>query len=168
MDRAGQASGVRDAALVAGPFLWLGAVLAISLIETPLKFQAPGVTTAVGLQIGRLVFPVLNSVELVLCLLLTVLLARRRHHVGRALWTLVGGLWAILSVQAFVLRPVLDKRAVAVIAGRAVPPAPWHLAYIGLEGVKVFGLVVVGVAVVRLTVRAAAASARSASGDGHA
>ena len=32
------------AVAVAAVFVWLGMVLAISFIETPLKFRAPGVT----------------------------------------------------------------------------------------------------------------------------
>lgn len=41
------------------PMLWLGLVLAISFIEAPLEFRAPGVSLAVGLGIGRLVKVVL-------------------------------------------------------------------------------------------------------------
>jgi hypothetical protein len=38
-------------------FVWLGTVLAISFLETPLKFRAPGITVPFGLGTGRLVFP---------------------------------------------------------------------------------------------------------------
>ena len=38
-------------------FVWLGMVLAISFLETPLKFRAPGITVPLGLGIGRLVSP---------------------------------------------------------------------------------------------------------------
>lgn len=41
---------------VALTFVWLGMVLAISFLEAPLKFRAPGVTLPIGLGIGRLVF----------------------------------------------------------------------------------------------------------------
>ena len=37
-------------------FVWLGLVLAISFLEAPLKFRAPGVTLQIGVGIGRLVF----------------------------------------------------------------------------------------------------------------
>ena len=37
------------------PILWFGLVAAISFIEAPLKFQAPGITIPLGLGIGRLV-----------------------------------------------------------------------------------------------------------------
>ena len=51
------------AVAVALTFLWLGMVLAISFVEAPLKFRAPGVTLPIGLGIGRLVFRALNAVE---------------------------------------------------------------------------------------------------------
>jgi hypothetical protein len=50
MSAAGQVIGL------AVPFVWLGMVLAISFLGAPLKFRAPGITVALGLGIGRLVF----------------------------------------------------------------------------------------------------------------
>jgi hypothetical protein len=44
-------------------FVWLGMVLAISFLEIPLKFRAPGVDLRTGLVIGRLVFRALNTAE---------------------------------------------------------------------------------------------------------
>jgi len=62
-------------------FVWLGMVLAISFLETPLKFRAPGITVPLGLGIGRLVFRALNTVEVVLAAaLITSLLT---HHPRR-------------------------------------------------------------------------------------
>ncbi|MGV0798843.1 hypothetical protein ABQF26_17835, partial [Mycolicibacterium elephantis] len=60
------------------PMLWLGMVLAISFLEAPLKFGAPGVTLPIGLGIGRRVFKALNGVEVVLAavLLAATLVAR--------------------------------------------------------------------------------------------
>ena len=37
--------------------VWLGMVLAISFLEAPLKFRAPGVTLPPGLGIGRSSLP---------------------------------------------------------------------------------------------------------------
>jgi hypothetical protein len=45
-----------DVSQIAVPVVWLGMVLAISFVETPLKFRAPGITMLLGLGIGRLVF----------------------------------------------------------------------------------------------------------------
>jgi hypothetical protein len=55
-----------SAVAAAAAFVWLGMVVAISFIETPLKFRAPGVTLQIGLGIGRLVFRALNVCELAL------------------------------------------------------------------------------------------------------
>lgn len=54
------------------PFVWLGMVVAISFLEAPLKFRAPGITLLLGLGIGRLVFRALNAAEIVLAVPLAV------------------------------------------------------------------------------------------------
>jgi hypothetical protein len=131
---------------IALPFLWLGLILGISVIETPLKFQAPGITTALGLGIGRLVFHVLNLVELVIACVLVIVVARQARDWPFAL---LGGVIAILLVQAFWLRPLLDDRAVRIIADEDVPASSLHLAYIALEGVKLVALPVLGVVLAR-------------------
>jgi hypothetical protein len=131
---------------IALPFMWLGLVLGISVIETPLKFHAPGITTALGLGIGRLVFHALNLVELAIACVLAIVVARQAR--GRPL-ALLGGIVAILLVQAFWLRPLLDDRAIRIIAGEDVPDSSLHLAYIALEGVKLVALPALGVVLAR-------------------
>ena len=42
------------------PSLWLGLIIGLSLIEAPLKFTAPGITTPLGLGIGRIMFTALG------------------------------------------------------------------------------------------------------------
>ena len=129
------------------PFVWLGMVLSISLLETPLRFRAPGVTVPLALGIGRLVFRALNVAEVVLAVLLTVgCLAAPPGLLG---WVLLGLAWLVLAVQAGVLRPRLDRRALAIIAGQTLPPSRQHLAYVALELAK--GLVLVGLGGALLT-----------------
>ena len=69
---------------VAVTFVWLGMVTAISFVEAPLKFRAPGVTLPIGLGIGRLVFRALNIAELTLAVVLASAVLRsdagRAHH----------------------------------------------------------------------------------------
>jgi len=115
------------------PFLWLGLVLGISAIETPLKFRAPGITLALGLGIGRLVFRALNAAELALAGLLAVLVAHLASDWPLALFCAIT---ALLCVQVFFLRPRLDARVQRVIAGDEVPRSSLHIAYIALEGAK--------------------------------
>lgn len=71
---AGPGAPVNDLA-AAVTFTWLGMVLAISFLEAPLKFRAPGVTIPIGLGIGRLVFRALNAVEAVLAVIVIVAVA---------------------------------------------------------------------------------------------
>ncbi len=59
-------------------------VLAISFLEAPLKFRAPGVTLPIGLGIGRVVFRALNGVEVVLAAVVAVALVVDRPRAGGA------------------------------------------------------------------------------------
>jgi hypothetical protein len=128
---------------IAIPFVWLGMVLAISGLETPLKFRAPGVTRAVGLGIGRLVFRFLNIAELVLLVALTAALAGAPWGVGRVV--LVAVLWVLLLAQMCGLRPPLDRRVKVIVDGGRPPQSSLHHWYIALEAVKILALPVIGV-----------------------
>ena len=123
-------------------FAWLGMVLGISFLETPLKFRAPGITLPLGLGIGRLVFRALNATEITLAaVLLAALLAYRPGFSG---WVLLGISGALLATQTGLLRPRLDRRAGQIITGHTPPPSRLHLAYIALEILKVAALVALG------------------------
>ena len=123
-------------------FVWLGMVLAISFLETPLKFRAPGITVPLGLGIGRLVFRALNAVEVVLAAaLITALLISAP---GAAGWTLLVVTAALLATQTVLLRPRLDRRARQIIKGHSPPTSRLHLMYIGLELLKVATLIALG------------------------
>jgi hypothetical protein len=132
---------VEHLSVIALTFVWLGLVSGISLIEAPLKFRAPGITTALGLSIGRLVFAALNAAELAIACVLFALVAHRARD-----WPLglVAALTGTLLVQVFVLRRRLDERAGRIIAGHELPPSSLHVAYIVLEGMKLLALVVMG------------------------
>jgi hypothetical protein len=122
----------------AAAFVWLGMVLAISFLETPLKFRAPGVTLPIGLGIGRLVFRFLNRAEIALAAVVT--LQCLIFPASATTWALLALCWAVLVIQVGALRPALDRRVTSIIAGETVPASAQHLAYIGLEIAKV-GLV---------------------------
>jgi hypothetical protein len=128
---------------VALTFLWLGMVLAISFLEAPLKFRAPGVTLQIGLGIGRLVFRALNTVEALLAVGIVVALALGHPPVSvQAAFTVVV---VALVVQLLVVRPRLTRRADAVLAGQNAPRSPAHYAYVGLEAIKVIALIAAGI-----------------------
>jgi hypothetical protein len=123
-------------------FGWLGMVLGISFLEAPLKFRAPGVTLALGLGIGRLVFRALNRVEVVLLAVLAVAVAFGSVGVAAAVLTAV--LAVVLAVQLLAVRPRLNRRSDPVLAGGDVPRSAEHHVYIALEVVKVAALVATG------------------------
>ena len=106
--------GAAVAAAVA--FTWLGMVLAISFLEAPLKFRAPGVSVPLGLGIGRLVFRALNAVEAVLAVALITAAALSGASAGAV--TAAGVVIAILVVQLAAVRPRLSRRADRILAGR--------------------------------------------------
>jgi hypothetical protein len=124
-------------------FVWLGMVLAISFLEAPLKFRAPGVTIPLGLGIGRLVFRALNAVELALAVVLVVCLAVGRPAAGADVAAAVAV--AVLIGQLLAVRPALTRRSDRLLAGEDAPRSHGHHVYVGLELVKVVALVVTGV-----------------------
>ena len=131
-----------QAVALAVPFVWLGMVLAISFLEAPLKFRAPGITLPLGLGIGRLVFRALNLTEIGLAVLLT--LAFLALGPPGLSWALLAAAWLTIGVQVGVLRPQLDRRAATIVTGRMLPPSRLHLIYIALEGAKVPLLIALG------------------------
>lgn len=128
---------------VAAIFVWVGMVLAISFLEAPLKFRAPGVTLPLGLGIGRLVFRALNGVEAVLAAAVVVTLLVHRPGIG----VIASAAVAIvcLLVQVLAVRPRLSRRSDAVLAGAEGPRSHAHFWYVGFEVVKLVALIVAGV-----------------------
>jgi hypothetical protein len=131
------------AVAVAVVFIWLGMVLAISFLEAPLKFRAPGVTLQIGLGIGRLVFRALNSVEVVLAVVILVCTVATPPSAGAAAALAVA--FAALALQIGAVRPRLNRRSDQVLAGLDAPRSRGHYVYIGLEVIKVLALAAGGV-----------------------
>lgn len=133
---------------IASTFTWLGMVLAISFIEAPLKFRAPGITVQLGLGIGRLVFKALNTVEGVLAVVIVAALALVKP--GCLPVVALGIAVLALIVQVAAVRPCLKKRSDAVLADSdgsvTRKRSTVHFYYTGLEIVKVIALAVGGFA----------------------
>nr|WP_203610157.1 hypothetical protein [Streptomyces sp. SID8111] len=118
-------------------------VLAISFLEAPLKFRAPGVTVPLGLGIGRIVFRALNIAEAALGVLVVVAVATGGPDAGVIVPTALAV--AVLAVQLGVVRPRLNRRSDRVLAGEQVPRSSAHLYYVALEVIKTVVLLVLGV-----------------------
>ncbi|HVE57192.1 MAG TPA: hypothetical protein VNB22_10215 [Pyrinomonadaceae bacterium] len=137
---------------IAIPFIWFGAVCAISFMEAPLKFTAPNITIPLGLGIGMIIFHTLNKIEIVLCVLLAL-----SFFAARPKWKFQFGAFALIAlvliIQTFVLFPMLDERAVQVISGNAPPFSSLHIVYIISDSIKVLLLFILGVSLLRKSIK---------------
>lgn len=129
-----------DVGVAALAAFWLGLVVAISFIEAPLKFRAPGVTIPVGLAIGRVVFRALNAVECVLASALLLLMVLGNRSTGEIAAVIAA--CVCLAIQLAAVRPAMMRRSNAIrdgaeYAGRGRV----HLAYVAVECVKALALV---------------------------
>ena len=125
-------------------FVWLGMVVAISFLEAPLKFRAPGVTLRIGLGIGRLIFRALNTFELLFAMIAAAALFT--HRTSTRLDVALSVAVTALLLQLVLVRPLLSKRTTEVLAGDEGERSRAHYAYVALELVKVVALVIAGVA----------------------
>lgn len=124
------------------PFCWLGMVVAISFIEAPLKFRAPGITLPLGLGIGSLIFSVLNKIELVFAV--TLLLLHSRRNAGRFSRVILMTICIGLSLQTLWLLPALTERAALIVSGSTPAASYHHLAFGVLEVLKAVLLLMLG------------------------
>lgn len=128
--------------------LWLGTLLGVSFLATPVKFQAPSLDLPTALEVGRVTFALFAKVERLLAAVLVAaaLLAapgRAGHLAGSGILT------AILALQGFWLLPVLDWRLGIIVAGDPVPSSNHHFIYVVAELAKALVLLVVSVMALR-------------------
>jgi len=129
------------ASAVAAVFVWLGMVLAISFLEAPLKFRAPGITIQLGLGIGRLVFRALNICEVVLAAVALASMVLGGSSTGAMIAIVVAV--AALGAQILGVRPALTRRSDAVLADATVAESGRshaHLVYVAFDVVKIVAL----------------------------
>ncbi len=111
--------------------IWLGMIIGISFIETPLKFTAPNMTTKLGLGIGQIIFKFLNKAELIFSLLLIAFYTYAgKKLVGKKAVIVYSILACILIAQTFWLLPMLDVRVYRVLNNLPNPNSYIHHAYV--------------------------------------
>lgn len=128
---------------VAVPWLWIGMVLAISFMEAPLKFRAPGITTDLGVGIGRLVFRALNRIETAFAV--AVVVALLAGELGTPTTWVSSAIAIAMLVSKYELRRRMDRRARRVLTDRKPSPA-LHVLYVVAEVVTVVALATLGFA----------------------
>jgi hypothetical protein len=131
--------------------LWLGLLMGVSFIATPVKFAALTLELPVALDVVRVTFALFSKIEWAMAalLLVNVLVARPSRTIAGA--TLIAGL--IVLFQALYLLPALDERIAAVIAGSPQPSSAHHAIYVWLEAAKVLLLATIAVLAIRAAVR---------------
>lgn len=120
-------------------FVWAGLLLGVSFVATPAKFLAPSLPLAQALDVGRWTFHVLAWIEWPLAAVALIATLAAREGLGprwKTVAACLAGIAAVLALETFWLRPVLDARVLAIMAGRPVPASRLHDLYIGLEAVK--------------------------------
>ncbi|WP_010302303.1 hypothetical protein [Candidatus Odyssella thessalonicensis] len=121
-------------ALCAIYLVWAGLILGVSFIATPVKFQAPHLSLAVALEVGKVTFHLFNKLEWMLLgwsLFLTKLSAARGMP-----WRTNLILLGLLFGQTFWLLPALDQRLEVIVNGGEVDPSYYHWGYVGAEVTK--------------------------------
>jgi len=126
---------------------WLGFFMAISFMEAPVKFTAPGISMSQGLQIGKLVFGTLNICEW--AFLATIVVTCLIQKPGRLEGRLIAIAALILALETFWLLPVLGANADRIIHGKTVTGHNLHWCYIALELIKAPVLLFAGITGVR-------------------
>ncbi len=138
------------------PAVLFGLIVGISFIEAPLKFLAPGVTIPIGLGIGRLVFTAANLVAVAGLVLLTVVSIRPRAPLRYLV--VLASTWLVLLFEVLVVRPPLNARTDALLAGVDPGESPWHYIYIACDVLMLALLATLAVMAARAVVRVPAES----------
>jgi hypothetical protein len=129
-------------------FVWLGMLLGVSFLATPVKFQAHSLELAVALEVGRQTFQAFNRIELVLTVVLVaagvVVLA------SPAMIGLVAILALSVLVQTFWLLPILDTRVETILVGGVPPASSLHILYIAIDCTKLLILSGLSISALRL------------------
>ncbi|RBW56493.1 hypothetical protein DS884_13575 [Tenacibaculum sp. E3R01] len=135
-------------------FIWIGFVGAISFMESWLKFQAPNMTTELGLGIGQLVFRALNIMEIIFLISISVHIISLYNKESKLIHYSFLIVVAIILIQTTWLLPILNERAEKIIQGITVSKSNAHLIYILLEVIKIVCLFIFGIKLLKkLTVQ---------------
>lgn len=112
---------------LASPLLiWAGMVIAITM-EAIMKFKAPSLSLAVGLDVGRQVFPALMFAEWILLGVTLIIFFAQFPRFREARVIIPLSLAIIcLALQFFYFLPILMHQAAEIIAGNAPPPSGAH------------------------------------------
>jgi hypothetical protein len=133
--------------VAAGLFVWAGLLAGVAFVATPAKFLAPSLPLAQALDVGRWTFHVLSLIEWALAAVFLGIVVAGRSVVGsrwRGVLLCLLAVVAVLGIETFVARPVLDARVLEIMRGNSPSPTALHQVYIYLELLKFVLLLVAG------------------------
>ncbi len=121
--------------------IWLGMLIGVSFLATPVKFAVPDLSLPVALQVGQVTFHLFAKVEgaLSAALVIANALTWRTRPIALVITLAIA---ASVIAQALWLLPGLDARVALIVAGETPPPSSHHMLYAGLEAVKAIMLAV--------------------------
>ncbi|HEY4088347.1 MAG TPA: hypothetical protein VGM43_20590 [Bryobacteraceae bacterium] len=112
-----------------------GAIVGLSFIATPVKFQAPHLTTPVALEVGRYTFRLFSNVEL--GFLIAIVLAAAFARPRRITVILLAAVGVQLLLERWWLLPELDARVSQILAGGAITLTSSHWIYAAFDASKI-------------------------------
>ncbi|MFZ2314910.1 MAG: hypothetical protein WAW86_04525 [Gammaproteobacteria bacterium] len=114
--------------------LWAGMILGISFLESWVKFRAPSLSKAVGLDVGRTVFNFFHKAQ---CILLSgLILIGMLMTLTLVNWLMLGMLTAVFILQLTWPFPILSQHVTMILAGKKPPHSQAHVLYGILEVAK--------------------------------
>ena len=125
-------------------FFWLGLVIAVSFLETPLKFQVSGMTLPIALELGKTMFGISTNIQLGLMILVFFNFFLNPSKLNKSIICIGVLLALILVLEKFWMLPILDARADVLATGKGLPPTPLHNYFIYAECIKVILLLSIG------------------------
>ncbi|MCB0272440.1 MAG: hypothetical protein KDD46_05450 [Bdellovibrionales bacterium] len=123
-------------------WVYLGLLLGVSFIATPIKFKAPSLMLPVALDVGRVTFHYFHKIEwcFVLMALFGAIWTKQPLVIGLSILLVV-----ILLVDGLYFLPKLDQRIDLIMQGEVLTKSWLHKGYVVLEISKVVLCIVSGV-----------------------
>lgn len=125
------------------PAIWLGLLIGVSFISTPIKFTAPSLDLMTALDVGRVTFSLFNKIEWGVLSLLTIFLWLNGLPGARTLLAI--WLAFLLFIQSALLLPILNFYIETIAQGMQKPPSFEHLMYGVIEIAKALSLAAVAI-----------------------
>ena len=125
-------------------FFWLGLVIAVSFLETPLKFQVSGMTLPIALELGKTMFGISTNIQLGLMILVFFNFFLNPSKLNKFIICTGVLLALILVLEKFWMLPILDARADVLATVKGLPPTPLHNYFIYAECIKAIILLSIG------------------------